>query len=285
MIYEQIKSLPKNYAKSKIKEFLAEDAPNGDITTELSISPEETTTAKVIAQNDLIFAGEYVLPHFFDENFKFKLFFKDGDKVKKGDIIAQIHGNKRYILLVERTLLNLLQRMCGIATLTNKFVELASPFGVKILDTRKTVPGLRLFDKYAVAAGGGTNHRTNLSTGILIKDNHIKGKDLKQLLRKIRELNDKKIFVELEVDTIEQLQIALEIGIDGVLLDNMNPEEIRKCIQLIRSSEINKHIFVEASGGINLDNIVNYLDTGIDAISIGALTHTVKAAEIHLEFD
>lgn len=285
MIYEQIKTLTKEFVKSKISEFLIEDAPNGDATAELTISIDEITTAKVIAQADLVFVGQYVLHHFFDNSFEFSLNFSDGEDVRKGETIAIIKGNKRYILLVERTLLNLLQRMCGIANLTRQFTKLAEPYGVKILDTRKTVPGLRLFDKYAVAAAGGYNHRTNLSTGILIKDNHIAGKDLKLLLQEVQKNNHRKLFIELEVDTIDQLIIALEAGIDGVLLDNMSPEQIRECMQLIRSSQGQKHIFTEASGGINLQNVRSYLDTGIDAISIGALTHTVKAAEIHLEFE
>lgn len=285
MIYEQIKKLPADYVKAKIKEFLTEDAPDGDATCELTIEQDETTIAKVIAQEDLVFVGESVLPHFFDNNkFRFQLFVNDGEEIQKGTTLATIEGNKRYILLIERTLLNLLQRMCGIAKLTRKFTNLAKPFGVAILDTRKTVPGLRLFDKYAVAAAGGTNHRTNLSSGVLIKDNHIAGKDLKELLLSIKHNNFKKQFIELEVDTIEQLKVALEIGVDGFLLDNMSPDTIRECVRLIRETQSHKHIFIEASGGINLQNIEGYLDTGIDAISIGALTHTVKAAEIHLEF-
>ncbi len=285
MIYEQIKQLPEEYVKSKITQFLDEDAPHGDATCELTIDTNEITTAKIIAQADLVFVGKCVLPHFFNSDFQFTLNFSDGEIVLKGQTIAEVRGNKRYILLVERTLLNLLQRMCGIANLTREFIKLANPYGVKILDTRKTVPGLRLFDKYAVAASGGTNHRTNLSNGVLIKDNHIAGKDLKELLTKIREDNHKGLFVELEVDTIEQLKIALEVGVDGLLLDNMTPNQIRECVRLIRPSQGNKHIFAEASGGINLQNIHGYLDTGIDAISIGVLTHTVHAAEIHLEFE
>lgn len=285
MIYQQIKKLPEEYVKSQIAKFLEEDAPNGDATCELTIAPNETTTAKIIAQANLTFVGEFVLPYFFNSEFNFTLNFRDGELVEKGQTIAVIKGNKRYILLVERTLLNLLQRMCGIANLTREFIKLANPYGVKILDTRKTVPGLRLFDKYAVAAAGGTNHRTNLSKGVLIKDNHIAGKNLKELLINIKKNNYRNLFIELEVDTIEQLKIALEVGVDGFLLDNMKPEEIRECIKLIRSNQTNKHIFVEASGGINLQNINGYLDTGIDAISIGALTHTVQAAEIHLEFE
>lgn len=285
MIYEQIKQLPAEYVKSKIQEFLAEDAPNGDVTSMLTINSDEVINARVIAQSNLIFVGEYVLPYFFNSDFQFKLNFRDGDRVQKDETIAEVAGNKQYILLVERTILNLLQRMCGIATKTYQFTELAKPYGVKILDTRKTAPGLRLFDKYAVAAAGGTNHRTNLSNGILIKDNHIAGKDLKKLLAQVINNNFEGLFIELEIDRIEQLKIALEFNLDGYLLDNMTPNQIRECVDLIRSKQKDKHIFIEASGGINLDNIQGYLSTGIDAISIGALTHTVKSAEIHMEFD
>ena len=178
-------------------------------------------------------------------------------------------------------MLNILQRLCGIATHTKQYVDLASPFNVKILDTRKTTPGMRLFEKYAVKCGGGYNHRFDLSSGVLIKDNHIQSAgSITQALKKI----DKKYWIELEVDTLEQIYEGLENEVNGFLLDNMNPKKVKEAVAIIRSDKSGNEIFIEASGGINLTNIKPYLNTGIDAISIGALTHQVQSSDIKLEF-
>lgn len=284
IVYPQFLDLPADYVKLKIAEFMAEDVPNGDITTQLTVGEDKVITADIQAQEDLVFVGEKVLPHFFDDSFQFNLFFEDGDNVTSGEVIGTIKGNTSSILTLERTFLNLIQRLCGIANNVRKFADLASPYRVKILDTRKTIPGLRLFDKYAVAAAGGFNHRLNLSTGILIKDNHIANRDLHQVLTDVKSRNTSNLKIELEVDNMEQLKIGLEVGVDGFLLDNFSPDEVFEAMQLIRSAKNGERIFVEASGGITLDNINPYLTTGINAISIGAITHSVKAAEIHLEF-
>lgn len=284
ILYTQYKSLPESYVREKIKEFLREDIPNTDITSDLSINPEENTIADIQAEESLVFIGEHVLPYFFDKNFEFELFYSDGEFVNRGEIIGTIKGKTKDILAIERTMLNILQRLCGIANNVRKYTNLASPFRIKILDSRKTIPGLRLFDKYAVAAAGGYNHRLDLSSGILIKDNHIANKDLLATLISIKEKNTENFPIELEVDNLEQLKIGLEADIDGFLLDNFTPEDVQKAVSLIRSSRNGDSIFIEVSGGINLNNIEPYLPTGINAISIGALTHTVKAANIHLEF-
>lgn len=282
--YPQYIDLSADYVIRKIAEFFEEDIPAGDITTNLTVDINDTTIADIAAEEDLIFVGEKVLPHFFDETFEFEMFFSDGDHVKTGEVIGTIKGNTAKILTIERTLLNLLQRLCGIANNVNKYTDLASPYRVKILDTRKTIPGLRLFDKYAVAAAGGFNHRLDLSSGILIKDNHIANKDLRQTLMEVKAHNESSLPIELEVDNFKQLQVGLEVGVDGFLLDNFTPEEVSRAVEIIRSQPNGISIFVEASGGINFSNIQPYLTTGINAISIGALTHTVKAANIHLEF-
>jgi nicotinate-nucleotide pyrophosphorylase (carboxylating) len=282
--YPQYKDLPENYIKSKIQEFLQEDCPKGDITTELTIHQDEVAKAIISTEEETVFVGEKVLPFFFDENFNFKLFFKDGAKLKRGSIIAEVTGKAQAILKIERTLLNLLQRMCGIAAQVKQFTEVADKFNVRILDTRKTVPGLRLFDKYAVAAAGGYNHRLDLSSGILIKDNHLSNKDLRYLLVNVKNKNTSNLPIELEVDNFEQLAIGLEIGVDGFLLDNLEPGKVKDAVALIRNSTNGNQIFIEASGGINLINFEAYLNTGIDAISIGSLTHSVKSANIHIEF-
>jgi nicotinate-nucleotide pyrophosphorylase (carboxylating) len=182
-------------------------------------------------------------------------------------------------------LLNLLQRLCGIATQTLDYAKIASPYGVKILDTRKTTPGLRLFEKYAVAVGGGFNHRLDLSSGILIKDNHIQAAGgIDAAVRKIRGGNHT-LPVELEIDRIDQIHEGLAAGADGFLLDNMSPEECRKAVEMIRHSPGGGDIFIEASGGITLSALSDYVSTGVNAISVGALTHSVKAADIHIEFE
>lgn len=282
--YPQYTELPEDYVKNKIQEFLQEDAPNGDITSILTIEEHETTTAELLAEEEIIFVGEKIIKHFFSPQVQVELFAKDGQLIHNGGLIAKFTGLTREILSVERTLLNLIQRLCGIATQLKKFTDVADKYNIKILDTRKTIPGLRLFDKYAVAAAGGKNHRLDLSSGILIKDNHIANKDLTNLLEEVKKKNTTKLPIELEVDNIEQLKVGLSIGVDGFLLDNFSPAQVREAVKIIRESQNGYEIFIEASGGINLTNFKDYLDTGINAISIGALTHSVKAANIHLEF-
>lgn len=283
--YPRYLSLPKDYIKSKIKEFLAEDAPRGDITSS-AIFKDKNVKAYIEAEEDLIFAGKDILECFFADKFaNIEILVVDGEKIQKGGIIAKIKGSAFSILIRERVLLNLLQRLCGIATLTSKYVAIAEPYGVKILDTRKTTPGLRLFEKYAVACGGGYNHRLNLSSGILIKDNHIKTAGSVTKAINLLKTLDYGLPIELEVDTFEQIHEGLQAGADGFLLDNMPPSKVKKAVEIIRKSQNGDNIFIEASGGINLDNLKDYVDTGINAVSVGALTHSIKSANIHIEFE
>ena len=284
MLYKQMTDLPIDYIKSKIAEFITEDIPNNDITTALTIYNGQNVLAQLITQQDTVFIGENIIPCFFDDTVKVEVLFQDGDYLPDNTVIARIFGPATQILSMERSLLNLIQLLCGIANKTRKFVELAKPYNIEILDTRKTTPGLRLFEKYAVAKAGGTNHRIDLSSGILIKDNHLSGKQLDELLTHVKEKNNTQLPIEVEVDTFEQLHIALNIGVDAVLLDNMSPERVCEAVQVIRNHSNGKNIYIEASGGINLSNIEPYLHTGVDGISIGALTHSIKAAELHIEF-
>ena len=282
--YSQIKKLPEYYAKYRIAEFLLEDIPDGDITTEGIIEPFVTTTAVIQTQEDIVFAGESLFYYFFDDNFKCGLYFNHGQTLKTGDILALISGPSSLILARERVLLNLLQRLCGIATTTRKYVDIASKYNVKILDTRKTTPGMRLVEKYAVVIGGGYNHRMDLSSGILIKDNHIKAAGgLEEAVNRSR-LTNVLFKIEVECETIEQVAKALELNVDGLLLDNMTPEILARTVRYIQNTNNGNLIHIEASGGINLFNLEEYAKTGVEAISIGALTHSVKAADIHLEF-
>ena len=282
--YPQHKKLSDEYIIGKINYFLAEDIPNGDITTESTTSDNSEITAEIYVAEKLIFAGSEIIPHCFGEKCQVKINHKNGSVLSNGDVIGVVAGSAREILSRERVMLNLIQRLCGIATLSHEYVEIANPFNVKILDTRKTTPGLRLFEKYAVAIGGAFNHRLNLSHGILIKDNHIiAAGSVTNAIESARKKSGH-LPLELEVDNFDQIHEALKTGVDGFLLDNMKPETIRPAVSIIRASQNGDDVFIEASGGITLENIHPYLDTGINAISIGALTHQAISKDICLEF-
>ena len=282
--YPQYFHLSEDYITTKIAEFLAEDMPDGDKTTESTIPKNPNVKAEIQAVENLIFAGEEIIPHCFGKNCTILMNKKDGDSVLARDILGVVNGPAGDVLSRERVMLNLIQRLCGIATVSRKYADLAEPYNVKILDTRKTTPGLRLFEKYAVSVGGAFNHRLNLSEGILIKDNHIAASgSVSDAIRAARN-SPGELPVELEVDNLNQIKQALEIGVNGFLLDNMNRETILQAVSLIRHSKNGKNVFVEASGGITFENIQQYLDTGINGISIGALTHGVISKDIRLEF-
>ena len=282
--YPQHKKLSDEYIIGKIADFLVEDIPNGDITTESITSDNSEITAEIHAVEKLVFAGSEIIPLCFGQKCQVAINHKNGAMLSKGDVIGVITGSAREILSRERVMLNLIQRLCGIATLSHEYAEIAKPSNVKILDTRKTTPGLRLFEKYAVAIGGAFNHRLNLSDGILIKDNHIVAAG--SVTNAIISARKKGIHLplELEVDNFDQIHEALKTGVDGFLLDNMKPETIRSAVSIIRASQNGEDMFIEASGGITLENIHPYLDTGINAISIGALTHQAVSKNIRLDF-
>lgn len=282
--YEQIRTLPEDYILRKIDEFLQEDTPDGDKTTEGIYVSSRKVRAIIQAEDDLVLAGANCLKYFFYSDFV-KLNYNDGDFVPNSAIIAEIETDASEILTKERTILNLMQRLSGIATFTSKYTAIANPHNVKILDTRKTTPGLRLFEKYAVTMGGGYNHRLDLSSGILIKDNHIQAAGgITNALNSIKSKHFG-LPIELEVENEDQIKEAMDCGLDGFLLDNMNRERTISAVKLIRSYPNGNDIFIESSGGINLSNLPNYVDTGINAISIGALTHSVMGANIHMEFE
>lgn len=282
--YPQMSEISEAYLREKIEQFLLEDIPNGDKTTLGTIPDGTLTTGQIQAEETMVFAGEKVLPHCFPLPCQTSIEVRDGQRIRPGTVIGTVSGLARTILSRERVMLNLLQRLCGIATATSTYVDKAAPHGVKILDTRKTTPGLRILEKYAVAAGGGRNHRLDLSSGILIKDNHLKASGgVTKAIASIKS-NDFKLPVELEVDTFEQIHEGLTAGVDGFLLDNMSPTQVRQAVELIRSHPGGEQIFIEASGGITFESMDGYLTTGIDAISIGALTHSVKGAKIRMEF-
>jgi nicotinate-nucleotide pyrophosphorylase (carboxylating) len=281
--FPQYINLSEKYIRAKISEFLAEDLPNGDVTTDSIIPETEYITAKIQALEKLTFAGAIIIPHCFGSKCQMNVFKSDGEVVESGEILGKIHGPAQTILSCERVMLNLIQRLSGIASASRKYVQLAKAYDVKILDTRKTTPGLRLFEKYAVTVGGAYNHRLNLSEGILIKDNHLSStRTVSDALKAVKGLNPH-LPVELEVDNFDQIYEALIIGVDGFLLDNMSPDFIKEAVKIIRNSEGGSNIFIEASGGINDENIISYLETGVHAISIGAITHGAISKNINLE--
>ena len=282
--YVQYNTLPSKYIKNNIKAFLNEDMPEGDITTINTVPKKSTITAKIIAAEDMIFSGKKIIEQCFVDFCTVKMNYEDGQQIFTNDIIGSIQGPAQIILSRERVMLNLVQRLCGITTISKKYSQLAKPFNIKILDTRKTTPGLRLFEKYAVSIGGAFNHRLNLSEGILIKDNHIvSAGSITNAILTMKQIKIK-LPIELEVDNLKQIKEALKVGVDGFLLDNMVPEKIEEAVGLIRKDNNSKDIFIEASGGITLNNIDPYLKTGINAISIGALTHHAVSKDIKLDF-
>ena len=280
---EQTSTLSPEWVATRMAEFLREDLPAGDITSEAVISNQQDLTAQIEAVESLVFAGAQVLPACLGDQCRVDLQVDDGASVAAEEVIAVVRGPAREILARERVTLNLVQRLSGIATLTRRFVELAQPQGVLVLDTRKTTPGLRLFEKYAVTVGGGHNHRLDLSSGILIKDNHLQlAGGITSAVAAARQ-SDGDLPVEVEVEDREQLLEGLAAGADAFLLDNMTPTKVEELVALVRADRRGQDIFLEASGGINLENFAAYARTGVDGISVGALTHSVRSMDLRLE--
>jgi nicotinate-nucleotide pyrophosphorylase (carboxylating) len=262
---------------------LAEDAPFGDITTNGTVPADTRVTGKFIAKDTGILCGIDIAQRTFEiigGEFEMTKHFSDGEKIKKGDIIAEISGNARTILTGERTALNLMQRASGIATATAEAVKAVEGTNAHIADTRKTMPGLRLLDKYAVRVGGGVNHRFNLSDGILIKDNHIAAAgNITKAVQAARKSCPHTLKIEVEVETFEQLNEALEAKADIIMLDNMSNDNMTKAVKII-----NGRALIEASGNMGDKDLAAVAKTGVDLISIGALTHSAKALDISLKF-
>ncbi|MBI5641929.1 MAG: carboxylating nicotinate-nucleotide diphosphorylase [Deltaproteobacteria bacterium] len=280
---EKLYNLPGlyEYAGLLVKAALAEDIGNGDITTGAIVPRAQMGEARFIAKEGFTLAGLFIAEKVFkqlDKKVSFKTKYKDGDTVRNGQVIASISGRLQTILEGERVALNFMQRLSGIATLTSAFIKNAGP-KVRILDTRKTTPCLRLLEKYAVRAGGGYNHRFGLFDSVLIKDNHIKaaGSVAKAVLKVNRKYGDN-ILVEVEVTNFKEVKEALSSGADIIMLDNMDPGKIKKALKIIDNRAL-----VEASGGINLSNVREFASTGIDFISVGALTHSARAVDISME--
>jgi nicotinate-nucleotide pyrophosphorylase (carboxylating) len=263
---------------------LEEDIGPLDITTSALIPEDLEAKGLIIAKEDLVLAGIRVAYECFrtlDPEIIFKGRFRDGDSVKTGKVIAEIKGKARTILMGERVALNFLQRLSGIATLTSKYVEKIKGTKARIVDTRKTTPGLRVLEKYAVRIGGGFNHRFGLYDAILIKDNHIAlSGSVRKALEKVKKETPHTTRIEIEAKNIKEVKDALKMGVDIIMLDNMDLETMKKAVKLI-----NKRALIEASGNINLENVREVAKAGVDLISIGALTHSAKAVDISLELE
>ena len=279
---------PEEQVENIIALALAEDLGHGDITSDMLIPPDLQGKASIVIKERGVLAGIEVAKRVFqrvDPSLKVEILIEDGSKVKPKDIAATISGRIISILKAERTALNFLQRLSGIASQTAKYVARTRELAVYITDTRKTTPGLRLLEKFAVRMGGGKNHRLHLGDGILIKDNHLAalygvGMSLKDIVAKAKQNAPKGLKVEVEVTSLQEAKDAIEAGADIIMLDNMSPDKMRRAVSLKPSQ-----VKVEASGGITLVNVHQAALTGVDFISIGALTHSAKALDISLELD
>lgn len=261
---------------------LQEDISSEDVTTNAIMREAKQGKADLICKQDGVIAGLSVFQRTFellDDNVQVKLYYKDGDEVKNGDLLAEVTGDIRVILSGERTALNYLQRMSGIATYTRNVSDLLKGSKTKLLDTRKTTPNMRIFEKYAVKVGGGYNHRYNLSDGILIKDNHIGAAGgVANAVHLAREYAPFVRKVEVEVENLTMLQQALEAGADIIMLDNMSHEDMKKAVEIVAG-----RAETECSGNITKENIEKVIDTGVDYISSGALTHSAPILDVSLK--
>jgi nicotinate-nucleotide pyrophosphorylase (carboxylating) len=264
-----------------LRRAVEEDIGHGDITTSLLVPKRNESRALFIAKGNFVLAGFPFAKEVFvilDPSTQLKVFFEEGTKISKGDILAEVWGKTRVLLAGERTALNILQRLSGIATLTRQFVDAVSGTGAKILDTRKTTPCHRFMEKYAVRMGGGVNHRFGLYDGILIKDNHIEEvggiKQAVSLAKAGHHLSR----IEVEVENLKELQDAIESGADIVMLDNMPVHTMAEAVKIAKG-----RVTIEASGNMSLRNIKQVAETGVDLISVGALTHSVTAADISMK--
>ena len=276
-----------------LEQALIEDHATHDATTELTLDPKLLASATILAKQDCVLAGWEAIPRILEvfrkldqsPSRRFEVVHHpeifDGVRVRKGQAVAVIRGNARTILACERVTLNLLQRMCGIATQTRKYVDAVAGTGVRILDTRKTVPGLRMLDKYAVSCGGGHNHRMDLADGVLIKNNHISlgGGVAKVLARAIKQRKTGQK-IQVEVRSVEELNQALTGGADSLLFDNMTLAEVISAVKIARKHS--EKISIEASGGMTLETVRKYAQTGVNYISVGALTHSVAAIDLSM---
>jgi len=280
--HQQITKLNPRLVEKKLQEFFNEDNINEDITTNTMLQEKKAVEAHFVAKEDMVFAGKEIINQGFKECFIISL-KNDGVHFKAGETIAEVSGPTEVILKKERVILNLLQRLSGIATTTNALVKNLKKYNIQLLDTRKTTPGLREFEKFAVSVGGRINHRFSLKEAVMIKDNHLIGSlKLKEVVDNAAKKNPGKD-IQVEVDTKTQLEEALETKATSILLDNFSPKNLPQAINKIRSHKNGSNIYIELSGGINSENINDYCIKGVNGISMGALTHNIKSKDISLD--
>lgn len=266
-----------------IRNALDEDMPYGDVTTDNLIAPEDQSEARFIAKADGVLSGVTVMKRVFeliDPEVSVEIFFEDGAEIHRGDVLAHIAGRTGSVLKGERTALNLLQHLSGVATRTHVFTELVKDYPVSVADTRKTLPGLRYLEKYAVRCGGGRNHRFSLSDAVMLKDNHIVAAGgILPAVEKVRAAIPHTVKIEVETENLDMVREALEAKADIIMLDNMSVEQMTEAVRIIAGRAL-----VEASGDVTEERIVRIAQTGVDIISIGCITHSVKAMDISLKF-
>jgi nicotinate-nucleotide pyrophosphorylase (carboxylating) len=267
-----------------IQAAIEEDLGRGDVTTDATIPEQAISRARLIPKQEVVLAGMDVFAEAYatvDAAVRITSARRDGDLLGVGTVIAELDGPARSLLAGERVALNFLQRLCGIATLTRRYVDAVRGYQVDIVDTRKTTPGWRLLEKYAVRVGGGKNHRHDLGDGILIKDNHIVAAgSIGRAVEMARKHSHHLLKIEVEVETIQQVEEALQAGVEVIMLDNMPPTLLAEAVKMIGGRAL-----VEASGGVSLESVLDVARTGVDLISVGRLTHSAPAADIHVEFD
>ena len=272
--------------KELVRLALEEDISSGDITSRALIDSDKTGSAKLIAKQELVFCGTEVAKEVasqVDGRLKFESLLKEGDLVKPGEAIAELTGPVRSMLSAERTILNFLQRLSGISTLTKEFTDKLKGTGVKLVDTRKTTPGQRLLEKHACLIGGADNHRIGLFDAVLIKDNHLDASNLslEDAIRKAKDYVDESVFVQAEVRNLVELASALKAMPNGLLLDNFNLELLSEALKILADYP---NIIVEVSGGITLDTISDYALPGVTRISVGAITHSAPSVDISMQY-
>jgi nicotinate-nucleotide pyrophosphorylase (carboxylating) len=262
---------------------LAEDVGSGDVTTEATVSENATCVARLLLKEPGVVAGLQVVEAVFrtlDQNASFELFAADGDRFEQPAELARVTGGTRAVLTGERTALNFLGRLSGIATLTRKFVDAIEGTGAEILDTRKTTPNLRALEKYAVRCGGGRNHRFGLDDGILVKDNHLRAAGGVRPAVELVRATGTSLPIEVEAETVADVREALDAGAGQILLDNMPPALMREAVQLVDGKAA-----LEASGGVTLETVREIAETGVDFVSVGALTHSARSLDVSLELE
>lgn len=281
--------LAPSFVRDEVRRFLAEDLGPGDVTTRLVVPPAARARGRIVARQACVVAGLAAAREVFrqlDPDVRFQALVEDGDAAQPGAPVADLLGAAAPILAGERTALNLLQRLSGIATMTRRYADAIAGTGASVSDTRKTTPGLRLFEKFAVRLGGGRNHRVGLFDAALIKDNHlVAAGGIARALEAAQAPGASAVPVQLEVDSLEQLSLALQFGVRAVLLDNMTPAVVADAVRLIRRSPGGDSCWIEASGGITLGNVRAYAEAGVDTISVGALTHSAPSVDLALDFE